>query len=583
MSTQHASLRSTVKQTAAFVAYVARNFASFYFIVALTLLVLFLEYSATSLMIPLSSAPGTTDGAVARIWRNVLGELGLEAAPRAWLWLFFLVMIARLFFGYLQVVSTTLLGKNVHRTLSGKIFRHVVSKEPLTSIYTRTVGHYITLAGDDTYRCGTIISCFLQCIVGLCTALVALAILYQFSMPLFAAVAGFLVLCTAMISYVLRYILRMNVKSNALSRELNTAFVEALNNLRSIRALHGEEFVRASYAEQIAAYVRMLFKIEAVRSGIKAFPAILLLVVAAILLHPHSTLSLSEASLFAGTIIIVRIFVSLGQFISAGAMLLSDIRAVRDIESLIRESSDTPDTRASASGEPIDSLSLSGIDFGYGARARILTSLSFRFEKGKTYAIVGPSGSGKSTLADILLGLVRPDRGSLVINDGGLAIDAVCGRFMLVEQQPKIFSTTLRDNLLFGFQAPDERLWEALRLVDLEHTIRHFRNGLDTRLSYLGENFSGGQRQRIGIARALVRNPDVLILDEATSALDQPTRALVVGNIRRHMQAGIIVFITHDHAVAGIADEVLELHRTYTPDNPVSQHPESGAVIPATG
>jgi ABC-type bacteriocin/lantibiotic exporter with double-glycine peptidase domain len=87
------------------------------------------------------------------------------------------------------------------------------------------------------------------------------------------------------------------------------------------------------------------------------------------------------------------------------------------------------------------------------------------------------------------------------------------------------------------------------------------RNGLDTTLSYLGENLSGGQRQRIGIARALVRKPDVLILDEATSALDSDTRALVVHNIRQHLQDGIIVFITHDGEIADLADERLVLQR----------------------
>jgi ABC-type nitrate/sulfonate/bicarbonate transport system ATPase subunit len=185
----------------------------------------------------------------------------------------------------------------------------------------------------------------------------------------------------------------------------------------------------------------------------------------------------------------------------------------------------------------------------------------FRFAHGKTYAIVGPSGSGKSTLADILLGLVPPQAGTVSVNDGQRSLADVRGRIMLVEQQPKIFSTTVRENLLFGHQADDDTLWAALRMVDMQDHISAMRHGLDTPLSYLGENLSGGQRQRIGIARALVRRPDVLILDEATSALDAATRALVVGNIRAHLQDGILVFITHDAEIAELADERLVLQR----------------------
>ena len=154
-----------------------------------------------------------------------------------------------------------------------------------------------------------------------------------------------------------------------------------------------------------------------------------------------------------------------------------------------------------------------------------------------------------------------PQSGTVSVNDGRLALEDVRGRIMLVEQQPKIFSTSVRENLLFGHQAGDDALWAALRMVDMHDQIGSMRHGLDMPLSYLGENLSGGQRQRIGIARALIRNPDVLILDEATSALDSATRALVVHNIRRHMQDGIIVFITHDPEIADLADELLVLQR----------------------
>jgi ATP-binding cassette subfamily B protein len=208
---------------------------------------------------------------------------------------------------------------------------------------------------------------------------------------------------------------------------------------------------------------------------------------------------------------------------------------------------------------PVHEITLDRVSFGYGDRGAVLTDLSFNFRAGKAYAIVGPSGVGKSTLADILLGLSVPDSGAIRVNGGDIPIAAARSRFMLVEQQSKIFSTTVKENLLLGMRVPDADLFEALELVNLDEMVRGLDLGLDTRLTYLGENFSGGQRQRLGIARALVRKPDVLILDEATSALDPATRAQVVHKLRGKLRHGIIIFITHDVEIAALADQVLTI------------------------
>ena len=100
-----------------------------------------------------------------------------------------------------------------------------------------------------------------------------------------------------------------------------------------------------------------------------------------------------------------------------------------------------------------------------------------------------------------------------------------------------------------------------MRLVDLDGTVRSLRNGLESLISYQGDNFSGGQRQRIGIARALLRSPGVLIMDEATSALDSATTELVLRNVREYMKDGVLVLITHDAGIAQGADVVIEFHR----------------------
>jgi len=553
------AFRSVVSQVFRFAAYVARNFRLFSVVIGLTGVVLVLEYVATSLMIPL--APGQTgaSSAITRAWTGIAAAVGLQPAPRTWLWLFFLVMLARLALGYLLSVLTTLLGKQVHETLSGKVFGHVLLDEPLGRVYTRSVGHYITMAGDDTFKSGTIVSSLMQVAVGLFTALVGLFVLYQFSAPAFAGVLMFLTLSTVIAGLLLRRVLRLNGMATSLSRELGTTFVEALNSLRSIRALHSERFVIGTYAAQIHSYVRMLLGIDAIKTGVKSFPAIVLLVLAVIGMRPGAELSVSDAALFAGTVIVIRIFAALGQLVTAGSQLMTDIRAVKDIDALL----EMPEPRIVSApmdiAQPVTELALDRVCFGYGERGAVLTDVSFRFEAGKAYAIVGPSGAGKSTLADILLGLTTPDSGTILVNGGQIPIAAARGRFMLVEQQSKIFSTTLRENLQLGMQVPDTQLFDALKLVNLDELVRGLDKGMDTRLTYLGENFSGGQRQRLGIARALVRGPEVLILDEATSALDPVMRAEVVHKLRSKLRQGIIIFITHDAEIAAMADEVLTI------------------------
>ena len=315
----------------------------------------------------------------------------------------------------------------------------------------------------------------------------------------------------------------------------------------------------ATYAAQIRSYIKMLIEMDAIKSGVKAFPAIVLLLLAAIALRPGAEVEMTDAALFAATVIIIRVFASLGQMVTAGSQLLTDVRAIKDIGMLAELAQERQAVPEFAAPVSVHTVELRHVSFGYGDRGRVLDDVSFRFEAGYTYAIVGPSGAGKSTLADILLGLSLPDSGAVAVNEGDLPLDVARALFMLVEQQPKIFSTTVKDNLLLGLCASDDALYAALGAVNLKGMVSELPQKLDTRLNYLGENFSGGQRQRLGIARALIRQPDVLILDEATSALDPATRVEVVTNLRERMRDGIIIFITHDPEIAALADKVLPI------------------------
>jgi ATP-binding cassette, subfamily C, bacterial len=179
-------------------------------------------------------------------------------------------------------------------------------------------------------------------------------------------------------------------------------------------------------------------------------------------------------------------------------------------------------------------------------------------------AITGPSGSGKSTLADVIGGLIGPDEGRVTIDGTVLDPDvrrAWRSRVAYVQQEPVLFNGTVRDNLLWAVPEADEaRMHAALAEASAQFVLR-LPDGLETLVGDAGRQLSGGERQRIVLARALLREPALLILDEATSALDPDNEAEIaaaVGRLRGHLT---ILLIAHRGVLADLADQVVRLER----------------------
>jgi ABC-type bacteriocin/lantibiotic exporter with double-glycine peptidase domain len=214
----------------------------------------------------------------------------------------------------------------------------------------------------------------------------------------------------------------------------------------------------------------------------------------------------------------------------------------------------------------VDNIEFSDVSFSYDARAaaQILSHINLVVERGKSYAVIGRSGVGKSTLVDILLRFYSPTAGLLRINAvpmSDIAESEVRTRIILVGQESAIFDDTVINNICLGKTAAQSQIEAACRKACVHDVIAAMPNGYGTRLQYQGKNLSGGQRQRLALARALLREPDVLILDEGTSALDKVTQARVVENILQEYSTKIVVFVTHDPYVMGRVDEVIDLDK----------------------
>ncbi len=195
-------------------------------------------------------------------------------------------------------------------------------------------------------------------------------------------------------------------------------------------------------------------------------------------------------------------------------------------------------------------------------RAPVLQAVTLDVTAGGTTAIVGPTGSGKSTLAGLLVRLVDPNTG-MVLVDGvdlrQLRHGALAEAAAFVPQQTFLFEDTVRGNVTLGLAVSDDQVWAALRLARAEGFVSALPGGLDTVVGERGANLSGGQRQRIALARAVVRNPRLLVLDDATSAIDPSVEQEILAGLRQAVAGTTVLVIASRMATIALADDVVFL------------------------
>jgi ABC-type multidrug transport system fused ATPase/permease subunit len=187
--------------------------------------------------------------------------------------------------------------------------------------------------------------------------------------------------------------------------------------------------------------------------------------------------------------------------------------------------------------------------------------VSFGLEPGSIVGVAGPPGSGKSTLVRLLIGVELPEQGRILLDGqdlARLAPTAYRPRIGVVPQEVQLFAGTIAENIAMGAQERClARVVAAARFVGADEFVRRLSQGYETVLGERGLGLSLGQRQLLAVARAIVRNPRILILDEATSALDTAAEAHLLANIRRAGKGRTVVMVTHRPAVLAACDRVL--------------------------
>lgn len=198
-----------------------------------------------------------------------------------------------------------------------------------------------------------------------------------------------------------------------------------------------------------------------------------------------------------------------------------------------------------------DKLSIQNIKWKYlNSKEYVIDGLYLDIKKGESVALIGPSGAGKTTLADIIMGLLKPEAGTVEMDGKDIfAIPHQWARLIgYVPQSVFLTDDTLRNNVAFGVdekEISDDKIWNALEKAQLREFAESLPYGLDTFVGERGVKFSGGQRQRVAIARALYENPEILVFDEATSALDNETEAAVMESIDSLQGVKTLIIIAH--------------------------------------
>jgi subfamily B ATP-binding cassette protein MsbA len=204
------------------------------------------------------------------------------------------------------------------------------------------------------------------------------------------------------------------------------------------------------------------------------------------------------------------------------------------------------------------------VSFAYD-REMVLTNVNLTVAKGKTVALIGPSGGGKSTLADLVPRFYDPTQGQVLIDGVPLTdydVESLRRQVGVVTQESILFNDTIFNNISFGLENVKEQdVIEAAKIAHAHEFIVQMENGYQTTIGERGSKLSGGQRQRISIARAVLKNPPILILDEATSALDSESERLVQDALNSLMQNRTSIIIAHRLSTIQHADEIIVIQQ----------------------
>jgi len=344
---------------------------------------------------------------------------------------------------------------------------------------------------------------------------------------------------------------------------------ETFSGIRIIKAFNARDYTLKKFTKEIDQYaginISMARKNE-LASPVSEFLGII--VVGGILLF-GGNLVLNNQSTLDGAAFLTYLVVfaqllapskALSKAYSSIQRALASAERIFEIIDIVPEIQDSDHAYATAQFN--ESIEIKNVSFAYD-NEKVLEDINLVVPRGRTIALVGPSGSGKSTLVDLIPRFYDPTKGQVLLDGIPLKdykLEALRSLMGIVSQESILFNDTVFNNIAFGKpQASNEEVIKAAKVANAHEFILRLENGYQTEIGERGGKLSGGQRQRLSIARAVLKNPSILILDEATSALDSESENLVQEALSNLMKNRTSIVIAHRLSTIQNADEIIVL------------------------
>ncbi len=470
-------------------------------------------------------------------------------------------IVAKSIFSYGNMaVLAIVYGKISHR-LRTAVFTRLLSL-PLATLERQQSGTLLNTLSNETWRVTDAVNHIFVIITSLSTAVVFVVLLVLLNWKMALIAIGCLSFIPAVVHLIARRTKTLSKVALENNEKLSQQAWSTINGLRTIHTFGRESYEQERF-ERISDRVRYLF-LKMVLISISSGPIseIMATAVIALLVLVVSTTTGGVAALVAFVAILYRLQPRIMTLVSAQTQLASVNASIVAVSNLLEQAG--RQTARAASPCIRGQISFRNVTFRYdGVSAPTITNFSFQFPAHGIVAVVGASGAGKSTLLDLILGFQFPEVGEIRI--GQIVLDDVTApawrqRIGVVSQDPYVFDDTVQTNILYGrLDASPEDVIRAARAAAADDFIRALPQGYYTRVGERAANLSGGQKQRIALARALLRDPDLLLLDEATNALDANTEAEFQLTLKTFARKGAVVIVAHKLSTIQIADHVIVL------------------------
>ncbi len=464
---------------------------------------------------------------------------------------------------YISANINVRLEEGVVKSIRDKLFSKMVSLSMDYFTRNKTGGLISLITNDVGIVNGSITPTFMTLIRQPMEIALYLLLLISLSPYLTLIAFSTSILSLVIIQVATRYLRRYASRMQNAMADYTAVLQETISGIRVVKAFNAEKSAVQRFSHQTRAFVHAAFKHQRIIAMVPGISEIFAIGALAAVLYFgglevfSGRMAGSELMLFLFSLFAIMAPISslagIPPQIQRGIVAAERIFAVLDLEPSVKSGAEQAQMLRSG-------IEVRDVTFAYGEKP-VLRNVSFRLPRGKKVALVGQSGSGKSTMVDLIVRFYDPQTGAITL-DGkdiqSLTTESYRDLFGIVSQEPILFNDTVANNIRSGNTfAPIEEVVRAAQIANAHEFIEQLPNGYDTFLGDRGVLLSGGQRQRIAIARALFRNPDILIFDEATSALDSESEKLVQAAITQVLHNRTAIIIAHRLSTIIDADEIL--------------------------